>query len=129
MDQMATITLRLLRQQQQHHGTQVDIEWIVWTREPSTLVGNALPTQCSAFANFMDCWGYLTFEATATSDADCQPSMSLLKRWPMYTSSSIVPLEGDYYVDGGSLSSQLSGNEWRSRSAILQLKSGQTLTA
>mmetsp|Transcript_27096 Transcript_27096/g.44737 ORF Transcript_27096/g.44737 Transcript_27096/m.44737 type:complete len:728 (+) Transcript_27096:7-2190(+) len=60
---------------------------------------------CSPFPNpnFRD-WHYLTFEVKLPREGDCAPSVSLLKRWPMY-SSNVITLEGDY-VDGGALSQE-----------------------
>lgn len=62
---------------------------------------------CSPFPNpnFMD-WEYLTFEVKvvnkASLSADCIPSISLTKRWPMYAANTIQ-MTGTY-VDGGVLS-------------------------
>jgi hypothetical protein len=50
--------------------------------------------------NFKD-WRYLTMEVQMVKFGSCAPSVNLVKRWPMY-SSTIIPLAGEY-VNGGSL--------------------------
>mmetsp|Transcript_9119 Transcript_9119/g.12669 ORF Transcript_9119/g.12669 Transcript_9119/m.12669 type:complete len:1055 (-) Transcript_9119:126-3290(-) len=58
--------------------------------------------QPAPYPNFSG-WSYLTFEAKAwgTFDANCQPTIAIVKKWPAYP-SNVIALKGSY-VDGGSL--------------------------
>jgi hypothetical protein len=65
-------------------------------------VNNVCLSTCRPFPNpnFKQ-FRYLTMEVKMVKSGSCLPSVSLVKRWPMY-SSSIIPLAGEY-VNGGSL--------------------------
>lgn len=65
-------------------------------------VNNVCLSTCRPFPNpnFKQ-WQYLTMEVKMMKLGSCPPSVSLVKRWPMY-SSSIITLGGEY-VNGGSL--------------------------